>query len=259
MIRDENYITIQGWMRNILGLKGNELLVFSLIYGFSQDGVSEFRGSIKYIQEWTGASKPTVMKCLESLVSSGLIIKRDIVLADNLKLVAYKVSNEAMSKLKYSEQNFTGGKETLPGRLKNFTGGGKKTLPNNNINNTNDINKKREDQILSFGFGESLNDTIRDWLEYKKEKKQDYKPTGFVNLLKQIGEKTREYGEAAVVECIKESMANNWQGIIWEKLNVHVSPKYAHKNSFHNFDQRPYDYDDLEQRIRNRKVNGQFQ
>lgn len=257
MIRDENYITIQGWMRNILGLKGNELLVFSLIYGFSQDGVSEFRGSIKYIQEWTGASKNTVLKSLNSLVTSGLIIKRDIVLTENLKMCAYKVSDESMYKMKH--HNCTGGAEIEPGRCKNCTGGGAEIEPNNNINNTNDINKKREDQILSFGFGESLNDTIRDWLEYKKEKKQDYKPTGFVNLLKQIGEKTREYGEAAVVECIKESMANNWQGIIWEKIKAHVSKKDERKNSFHNFDQRSYDYDDLEQIIRSKKVNGQIQ
>ena len=32
----DNYINIQGWMRTDLDLKGNELLVYAIIYGFSQ-------------------------------------------------------------------------------------------------------------------------------------------------------------------------------------------------------------------------------
>ena len=33
-IKDENFIMIQGWMVNMLNLKGNELLVYAIIYGF---------------------------------------------------------------------------------------------------------------------------------------------------------------------------------------------------------------------------------
>ena len=35
-IKNENYVLIQGWMINELKLKGNELLIYALIYGFSQ-------------------------------------------------------------------------------------------------------------------------------------------------------------------------------------------------------------------------------
>ena len=48
-MKNENYIVIQGWMRNELNLKGNELIVYALIYGFSQDEESEFTGSVAYI------------------------------------------------------------------------------------------------------------------------------------------------------------------------------------------------------------------
>ena len=56
------YIVIQDWMISDLQLKGNELLTYSLIYGFSQDGESEFKGSLKYISEFLGVSKRTAQR-----------------------------------------------------------------------------------------------------------------------------------------------------------------------------------------------------
>ena len=40
MIQNEKYITIQGWMVNELNLKGNSLIIYSIIYGFSQADAS---------------------------------------------------------------------------------------------------------------------------------------------------------------------------------------------------------------------------
>lgn len=74
-IKDNNFITIQGWMRTKLNLKGNELLIYALIYGFSQDGQSRFTGSRKYIAEWCGCSLDTVDRSLSSLVGKGLLAK----------------------------------------------------------------------------------------------------------------------------------------------------------------------------------------
>mgnify|MGYP001438009363 CR=1 FL=1 len=48
-IKNENYIAIQGFMVKELGLTGNELIAYALIYGFSQDDESEFRGSLNYV------------------------------------------------------------------------------------------------------------------------------------------------------------------------------------------------------------------
>lgn len=74
-VKDNNFIAIQGWMRTRLNLKGNELLIYSLIYGFSQDGQSRFTGSRKYIAEWCGCSLDTVDRSLNSLVSKGFLAK----------------------------------------------------------------------------------------------------------------------------------------------------------------------------------------
>lgn len=74
-IRDTNYITILAPMITRLKLKGNELLVFALIHGFSQDRESRFKGSLKYLIEWTGLDKTTVIKILKSLVEKRYIHK----------------------------------------------------------------------------------------------------------------------------------------------------------------------------------------
>ena len=74
-VKDNNFIAIQGWMRTKLNLKGNELLIYALIYGFSQDGNSSFKGSRKYIADWCGCSLDTVDRSLGSLINKGLLVK----------------------------------------------------------------------------------------------------------------------------------------------------------------------------------------
>lgn len=59
---------------------------------------------------------------------------------------------------------------------------------------------------------------IEEWLKYKEERKDKYKETGLNNLLKQIDNKIEEYGEDAIIDLISECMANNWKGIIFDKL-----------------------------------------
>ena len=73
MIKDESYYVVQGWMRNRLQLKGNDLIVYALVYSFSQDGESEFKGSLQYLTEFTGVSRRTIERTLDGLETRGLI------------------------------------------------------------------------------------------------------------------------------------------------------------------------------------------
>lgn len=75
-INDDNFIVVQGWMRNALQLKGNKLLIYAVIYGFSQDGKSWFQGSLEYLGEWAGTSKETVCRLLKQMVSDGILEKK---------------------------------------------------------------------------------------------------------------------------------------------------------------------------------------
>lgn len=74
-IKNDNYVQISGWMVTQLKLKGNELLIYAIIYGFCQDGSSSFKGSLSYFEEWLQVSKPTVIKTLQALIDKGLIQK----------------------------------------------------------------------------------------------------------------------------------------------------------------------------------------
>ena len=87
----KNYLNIQGWMVHNLELKGNELLAYALIYGFSQDNETEFTGSVNYICTWLNCSKSTVLRTMNALVKRGLIIK-EVELKNNLTFNHYKVN-----------------------------------------------------------------------------------------------------------------------------------------------------------------------
>lgn len=76
-IKPENYITVQGWMRTELGLKGNDLIVYAIIYGFSQEDGQQFTGSLQYLADWCGATKQGILKNLKNLQDLGLIEKQE--------------------------------------------------------------------------------------------------------------------------------------------------------------------------------------
>ncbi len=118
-INDENYYQISGWMINRLQLKGTELQVFAIIYGFSQDSESMFGGSISYLCDWAGASKPTIIKALKDLVDKQFIVK-DTTIINNVTFNRYRANIPVVA-------NFTGSKDSLQGS--------KESLLNNNINN----------------------------------------------------------------------------------------------------------------------------
>lgn len=79
-VKNDNYAILAGWMVTELKLKGNELIIYSIIYGFSQSENQVFNGSLQYLADWTNSTKQGVAKCLKSLVQKGYIIKTDKVI-----------------------------------------------------------------------------------------------------------------------------------------------------------------------------------
>ncbi len=119
-VKDGNYIVIQSFMVNDLQLKGTELLIYAIIYGFSQDEEQKFTGSLQYLADWTNSTKQSVINNLKSLVDKDLIGKKENII-NGVKFIEY-----------YSK-NFNGGIKKI------LMGGIKKSLinniDNNNINN----------------------------------------------------------------------------------------------------------------------------
>lgn len=123
MVNEKSFITIQAFMVNDLHLKGNELLIYAIIWGFSQDGESEFTGSLQYLADWCNTSKQTVISALQSLCEKQLILK-NVEVKNNIRFCTYKTSMV----FKNLEQ---GSQKTLMGYSKNFNGGSQNSLPNN--------------------------------------------------------------------------------------------------------------------------------
>ena len=195
MIKDENYITIQGWMRTKLGLKGNDLLVYAVIYSFSQTENQKFTGSLQYIADWCGATKQGVLKNLKSLINKGLIYKEEL----GVNSVAY-----------YSTQFNTPLNSVDPPIKLSLI---------NNIDNTKEDNKENKtiskdiveqkpkkknlfekcvDAIENFTDDEEVQNILRLYLRFRLEIKD--KPL-YANQWIGMLNKLREYTESKT-ECI---------------------------------------------------------
>lgn len=117
-MKENTFYTILPFMVNDLNLSGNELLVYAIIYGFSQDGESWFYGSRKYLSECTNISKASVTRCLKALTDKGFIERKEVVDKKG-NHVEYMASKESLS----------------GGVVKNLNGGSKESLPNIYRNN----------------------------------------------------------------------------------------------------------------------------
>ena len=128
----ENFITIQGWMITDLKLKGNELLIYACIYGFSQAENQTFVGSLQYLADWTNSTKQGVVKCLKSLIAKGHIGKKENYI-NGVKFCEYYAT-----KFNTMQQSLMGGmQQSLPNNIELDT-------YNQKENNTCVLQKKKE-------------------------------------------------------------------------------------------------------------------
>lgn len=78
--------------------------------------------------------------------------------------------------------------------------------------------EKRDDAPLVLPFGPELCEVFGDWLAYKKERRQGYKAVGLRNLITQTQKAAEQFGEQAVADVIRTSMASGYQGIVFDRL-----------------------------------------
>lgn len=87
------------------------------------------------------------------------------------------------------------------------------------ISNFNSKSISLYDILKEYNFSFEIEEKINEWLTYKKEKKQSYKPTGFKTLLKNIQNAIYEIGEQAVLDSIDNCIASNYSGLFFNKKN----------------------------------------
>ena len=85
-----------------------------------------------------------------------------------------------------------------------------------------------EDVLKQTGFSPVLQTAFEDWIKYKTEKRKGYTPTGLKSLITEVRNNASRHGEDAVAKLIRECMAANYQGIIFDRLDK-PEPKQAWK------------------------------
>ena len=129
-VLSENYFCVFGWMRE-MGLKGLPLQIYAIIYGFCQAKGNAFYGSLSYLEEFTGYSRPSVIAAIKQLIDEGFIDK------EQEEYNQFIVRNKYICKKFPQDENFNQQLKDLTGVVKNLHEGSKETLPNNIYNNIN--------------------------------------------------------------------------------------------------------------------------
>lgn len=94
-MKKNDYINIQAPMISDLHLKGNELLVFALIHGYTKDGKSRCRVSLNYMANWLCTNKSMVIKVINTLEKAGYVNRHEYM--DGLvRCVEYTTNYEAL-------------------------------------------------------------------------------------------------------------------------------------------------------------------
>lgn len=95
--------------------------------------------------------------------------------------------------------------------------------PNPNPN-PNPDNAQGAPELEKCGFSPSLSAAVEDWLAYKRERREAYKPTGLKALLTQISSAASAHGDAAVIGVIRQSMGSGYKGITFDRLRKKGEP-----------------------------------
>ncbi|MBR5285472.1 MAG: hypothetical protein IKU30_01105 [Clostridia bacterium] len=103
----ENYTTLQGFMRKALNLKGNELIVYAVIYGYSQIEGQYYNKDLQYLADWCGITVQGVLKVLKRLVNMGLIERRNADSNNCIKRIYYRATKKPTLQFDLATQKFT--------------------------------------------------------------------------------------------------------------------------------------------------------
>jgi hypothetical protein len=206
------YIVIQDWMISDLQLKGNELLTYALIYGFSQDGESEFKGSLKYISKFLGVSKSTAQRNLENLANRGVIEKRaeEISGVKFNRYIAHEKAEPPIVKTSTGcSQNGYGGVVKMGTNNTNIY-----NTNNNTSNNTKDKGTPAKKEPEQYFEDEELNDKFLEFLAMRKRVRKPVQTDRGMKMLLTSLHKLSGGDVELMKQIIDQSLDNEWKKFV---------------------------------------------
>lgn len=184
------HIVITDEMR-ALGLTGNDLLVYALIHGFSQNGQGCFYGSISYICETCGIARRTAIYILNNLVEQGFIDKTETI-KNNVRTVSYQC------------KNCTGGVQKLHRGSAEIAPNNKDIDISTNVDNNTIRGFSFKNELLGLGVSVEVADA---WLAIRKRKKAVNSEIAFKGIQREI-----EKSGLTADQAIRIAVEKSWCG-----------------------------------------------
>ena len=157
-MKNENFYVIQGWMVNELNLSGNELMIYAIIYGFSQESNSWYEGSLSYLSSFINCkSKTTVLSVLKELQEKGLVEKQEHEI-NNVKFCKYRT---VYQNLIYPVSKFDTNNYIINNKENNI-------IINNNIKKER-FKKPTLEEIQSYIKEKNININAKQFFDYFEE------------------------------------------------------------------------------------------
>lgn len=251
---NSNYVVIQGWMRTELKLKGNDLLVYAIIYGFSQSENQKFTGSLQYLADWCGATKTGIQTNLKNLLEKGLIVKEDNYI-NNVKFVTYYTTK--LHSIQLSCTN----------NINNISNNKLLDINTNNSNTkviTVDLDapkknrfRKGVDIINDFTEDEVVRKALVEWFKLQLEIYNTKSKTFYLNTLKnRLGKLKTDFKEEEYLDVINYAIERQYQSFYPIPLRTNRNRFFADRD----VESNKYDVeelDELKELEERRRTNGQ--
>lgn len=193
------HFTITSEMRE-LGLTGNELLVYAVIYGYSANGEGCYYGSISYLAELVGVHYNTAQGILKDLTKRGFLCKEEHIIS-GVKFCHYQVKKEGSEivegpqnlgtpSTKNVDNNKIDSKDISPRILKD-------TAPQGAVSQKDILRK-----FVALGCDESV---LADWVAARKGAKVT------ASVLDGMQREARKAG-ISLAEAVRICAENSWRG-----------------------------------------------
>lgn len=217
------YITITDEMQ-ALGLKGNELLVYAIIAGYSANGQGCYFGGVAYLCELLGLSPRTVKYALAGLVERGLI-RRDTIHHREGHNTAYMVTDSKVQNLHlcdtFKSAKFAPSNNNYSSNENNY---------NNIINNTTRAKRASSSEIIQkFIEAGCSADALRDWKAARKSKP-------ITEAVLQGMQREAAKAGITLADAVRICAENGWQGFRAEYLerrkSSNAQPTAAKQTTF---------------------------
>jgi regulator of replication initiation timing len=269
-VNNDNFILIQGFMLSDLKLKGNELLIYAIIHGFSHLEGQRFNGGLQYLSDWTSSTKQGVMNCLKSLELKGLI-KKDEKIIQGVKFCEYHTTKFTTPYNKVYHPHATEFTTPIQQSLPNSID---KSIEENILKNKEEISKEilssdLENEKLRLEI-ERLNKALEEKNKERKtsaKKKESFEPPTVEEVEQyfqdngykiEVGTRAFNYYSVANWKDSKGSQVRSWkqkmQSVWFKEENKQNGKSNNNNEQFANFEPKSFGYNGNGQKSKSRLI-----